>query len=131
MDLALRLVDGRPDIIVDDDDLLIEDGIETSEYLSLFLDCRVTDEELPPEETSKRGFWGDKLGDGTTTGSKLWLLKREKASESDRLDAEQFAAESLQHLIDDGFVEDITVNSSYDEDKTLLLTINNKTLPVR
>ncbi len=131
MDLALRLVDGRPDIVVDDDDLLIEEGIETSEYLSLFLDGRVTDEELPSEETSKRGFWGDKLGDGTPTGSKLWLLKREKTSEQVRLDTEQFAAEALQHLIDDGFVESIEIDSSYDEEKNLSLKINNKTFLVR
>jgi phage gp46-like protein len=129
MDIALRNTNGIYDILIDNGDLLIEDTLETSITLSLLTDKRVTPEELPTNETSRRGFWGDLLGVSPQIGSKLWLLSREKAADHVRFDAEEYARESLEHLISDGFLEETKVSSSF-KDGVLNLRINNQVFPI-
>lgn len=129
VDIALRNANGVYDIVIEDGDLLMEESLETSIVLSLLTDKRVTPEELPIEEESRRGFWGDLLGDSPAIGSKLWLLAREKATDHVRFDAEEYTRESLEHLINDGFLEDTKVSSSIDQG-VLNLAVNNQMFPI-
>ena len=72
---------GAGDICVVGADLQAEAGLDTAILISLFTDARVRDEELPPGHTWRRGWWGDDVEDEPdSTGSKLWTLRRSKAT---------------------------------------------------
>lgn len=119
-DIGLFLVErtqGRQeiDIKIGDYDLLGDEGAETSVYVSLFSDQRVTDEEKPYLFETKRGWWGDVLSEveGDQIGSKLWTLTRSKTT-SDTLQKHiDYVTESLQWMIDDGFSDRIEVDAAY------------------
>ena len=73
---------GAGDICVVGADLQAEDGLDTAILVSLFTDARVREDELPPGHTWRRGWWGDGVDDEPdTTGSKLWVLRRSKATQ--------------------------------------------------
>ena len=80
MDLALSFDNeaGIGDLVIENDDLKIDEGLETAVLISLYTDARVSDEELPAEEAQKRGWWGDIYPDipNDQIGSKLWLKAR-------------------------------------------------------
>ena len=112
------------DIQVEIDDLTSEEGLRTAIIISLFSDRRVETEELPIEEKSRRGWFGDLFAEnsGDLIGSRLWLLKRAKATEENRNLAEDYAQEALQWLIDDGIASSVDVSANYDSNKALALT---------
>lgn len=61
----------------------------------------------------RQGWWADTYADipGDQTGSRLWLLLRQKiTSETARL-AEEYAEEALQWLIDDGVASRVNVEA--------------------
>jgi len=93
-------------------DFVIDEGLETSMIVSLFTDRRVEQEELPATETGKRGFWGDTLED-TETGSKLWLLDREKQTNNNLRRARDFTSQALQIYLDENVAREINVDTSY------------------
>lgn len=80
MDLALAA----------DGDLLADNGLHTAVITSLFSDAR---------DQRERGWWGDLLA-GRVTGSRLWRLHLEKQTTDTLRRAEQYAAESLQWLME-------------------------------
>ena len=91
-DIALLpRADGTMDLaLAADGDLLADNGLHTAVITSLFSDARYE---------RQRGWWGDLLA-GRVTGSRLWLLHREKQSTDTLRRAEQYAAESLQWLME-------------------------------
>lgn len=102
-----------------------DEGLETAIVLSLFSDARVTEEELPPTETSKRGYWGDMYSDidGDHHGSKLWLFDREKQTLENLSKIEDTSKAALQWMIDDGIVKSIDVQASYPQAERVLIAI--------
>ncbi|NCB53153.1 MAG: hypothetical protein EOM54_14955, partial [Clostridia bacterium] len=52
--------DHRGDFLLDNTgaDLSSDKGLETAVIVSLFTDRRADGEELPPNEKTKRGWWG-------------------------------------------------------------------------
>lgn len=117
MDIALKYKDGIFDLNMANQDLERDDGLRTALIVSLFTDARVSDEELPPGETSKRGWWGDLFPDveRDRIGSRLWLLDRSKQTNETLAQAKQYALESLQWLIDDEIASKLEVKTSYTE----------------
>ena len=115
MSWGLTTIDGRIEIGG-------ADPVESAVILSLFADARVTDEERPADEASRRGFWGDALT-GSQTGSKLWLLAREKQTTETLRSVEDYARQALTWLVDDRIVDRIGVIARYDESRRLVLTI--------
>lgn len=114
-DLALTWVDGHGDLVVINDELMLDDSLTTSILISLFTDLRVNDE---------RGWWGDDFNsDNHQTGSKLWLLNREKQLQSVLNDAQTYATQALAWLVEDKEVRDYQVIASNPETSVLLLTI--------
>ncbi|HDR1022160.1 TPA: phage GP46 family protein [Pasteurella multocida] len=114
-DLALTWVDGHGDLIVINDELMLDDSLTTSIIISLFTDLRVNDES---------GWWGDDFNvDNHKTGSKLWLLNREKQLQSVLDDAQTYATQALAWLVEDKEVRDYQVIASNPETSVLLLTI--------
>lgn len=124
MDIALIWKDGHGDIMQSGTDLLTDDSIETAVIISLFTDRRAAPGDVIPDGTdNRRGWWGDTYSE-TPTGSRLWLLSREKELESVLLRAEQYAAEALQWLIDDDLVSAIAITATNPADGELALRID-------
>lgn len=91
-------------------DFELDEGLETAIIVSLFCDRRVRADELPPEETSRRGWWADSLNDDKDqTGSKLWLLQREKITSDVLSKAKQYAQEALEWLVTDKVAQSVDV----------------------
>lgn len=104
-----------------------DDGLETAVIISLFSDRRAnTDDAIPGDSSDRRGWWADAFGDveNDRIGSRLWLLEREKQLPSVLARAQEYAAESLQWLVDDGVVESVSVAASNPRDGILALAID-------
>lgn len=114
-DLALTWRDGHGDLVVINDELMLDDSLTTAIVISLFTDLRVNEE---------RGWWGDDFNsDNHKTGSKLWLLNREKQLQSVLDDAQTYATQALEWLITDKHVKTYQVIASNPQHSVLLLTI--------
>ncbi|AMM81369.1 TPA: phage GP46 family protein [Pasteurella multocida] len=114
-DLALTWIDGHGDLVVINDELMLDDSLTTSILISLFTDLRVDD---------ACGWWGDDFNsDNYKTGSKLWLLNREKQLQSVLDDAQTYATQALAWLVEDKEIKDYQVIASNPETSVLLLTI--------
>lgn len=67
----------------------------------------------PVDDVELFGWWGDSfpaIADDRI-GSRLWLLRRVKLTAQTQRDAEFYAREALQWLLDDGHVIDLEVSS--------------------
>ncbi len=103
--------DGHADISIVNRDLARDDGLETAITVSLFSNRRAEeDDELPDADGTREGWFGDALlTNGDKIGSKLWLLGRGKFNNDLLNDAEQYAAEALEWLVEDGVAGGINV----------------------
>ena len=118
-DLALNLVqsqfgDYQIDLALNssENDLASEEGLRTAVLISLLSDARVEYDDDPNFSGERRGFWLEMIT-GEVWGSKLWILQREKQSESTRIRAEEYAESALQWLIDDSIASAVSVTASY------------------
>ena len=113
--LAWNNLTGAGDICVVGADLLSDDGLETAILVSLFTDARVREEELPSGHTWRRGWWGDAVDDEPdVTGSKLWTLRRSKATQEVLVQgARRSAARRLRWLMRDGVAIAVEVQTFY------------------
>lgn len=108
-----------------------DDGLQTAVVLSLFTDRLVGAEELAPDgpgpagATARRGWWGDAYAStpGDLIGSRLWLLAREKQVSQVLRRAEEYAAEALQWLMDDGIARSVLVEARAPGAGVLLLEV--------
>lgn len=123
--------DNSIDLVVEGNDLKIDAGLQTAVLISLFTDARADVDEAPAEDSSRRGWWGDVFPsvDGDQTGSKLWLLKREKRTVETLNRAEDYCLEALQWMLDDGVAASIEVTPSWDPDTGALLLLVLITMP--
>ncbi len=102
-----------------------DDGLETAVIVSLFTDRHVDPEELPLGESQQRGWWGDVASDdGYPTGSRLWLLQREKAVAAVAQRAKDYCAEALEWMVDDGVTTSIDVEASISGPGVLTIEID-------
>lgn len=92
----------------------IEPSLETSliraVVISLFTWRRAATDD-PVDDDERFGWWGDSyptIADDRI-GSRLWLLRRVKLTADTQRDAEFYAREALQWLIDDGQVLEVDV----------------------
>lgn len=89
-----------------------EDTLTRAVLISLFTWRRaMTDDPVDDEELF--GWWGDSypaIADDRI-GSRLWLLRRVKLTDATQRDAEFYANEALQWLLDDGHVIAIEIIS--------------------
>ncbi len=115
-DVALQWADGVADSSVAADDLLAEEGLQTAVVLSLFCHRRAeSNDQLPPGETQRRGWWADAFASDISdrTGSKLWLLWREKRTDETLQRAKKYCEEALAWLIEDGVASTVVVATSW------------------
>ena len=86
--------------------------LQTSVLISLFSDRQATADDVIPDSTgNRRGWWGD-LGATIPIGSRLWLLSREKLTQSVANRAKTYITEALQWLITDGVAAQINVSTT-------------------
>lgn len=125
-DIGLTLFEnGSIDVLVQNNDLAVDDGLKTAVLISLFTDRRVDSDDLPPEESSLRGWWADQFPDvpGDLIGSRLWLLKREKRTVETLNRAVEYSIEALNWMVEDGVADSLDVSADYDDNGALMLTI--------
>jgi phage gp46-like protein len=120
MDLALSWnpTIGAFDLSVAEGDLAADDGLRTAVIVSLFTDrLAAPDDPLPTSDGDRRGWWGDTNPPGRPRGdligSKLWLLKRAKATEQTRQRAMAYAREVLAWMITDGVAAKVDVAAGW------------------
>jgi phage gp46-like protein len=115
-DLALTWRVEAGDMVVAGNDVALDDGLETAVILSLFCDRRAAlNDVLPDQATDPRGWWGDLFADvaNDQIGSRLWLLERAKQEPSVLRQAEAYAREALQWLIDDHVASEVIVAAEF------------------
>ena len=103
-------------------------ALESAVLISLFTDARVTAEELPEGEPSRRGHWGDAFT-GAATGSKLWLLSRGKRTPETLRLYEDYGRQALRWLVADGHVTEIILSAEYVGERVqLTITLDGRTI---
>lgn len=114
MDALLTWAINHGDLSLVGDDLATDEGLNTAVILSLFCDARAAAGEVEPG-TDPRGWWGDTFAAvaGDATGSKLWLLGREKQLPAVLQRAKGYAEDALAWLITDGVAASVNVTAEF------------------
>lgn len=117
-DLALvwNVAESRADLALAGGALLLDDGLRTAVLISLMTDATARDDDAIDDGPAgdRRGWWGDVPLAGETTrpiGSRLWLLRRTKATEGTRLRALTMAREALAWMVQDGICQRIDIEA--------------------
>ncbi len=97
---------GEADIDFADNDVVLDEGLETMVFISLFTDRRANDTDILPDPSKtldRGGWWGDETSENPDDkiGSRLWLLDRAKTSNEVLVQAETYVREALQWMIDE------------------------------
>ena len=113
---------GEADMAMAGPDLQMDAGLKTAVLISLFTDrLAEVGDAIPDGSTDRRGFWGDMpiiASDQSgpppdLTGSRLWLLDRAKQSPQTLQQAEIYAREALQWMLDDGVAGSVAATASF------------------
>lgn len=95
-----------------------DDGLRTAALMSVLSD-REDD-----STAERRGYWGDALDEpGSHLGSRLWLLRRERATEQTRTRAIAYVREALQWMLDDRVASGIQVDAVWQQAGRLNMSI--------
>lgn len=100
-------------------DLATDDGLRTSEILSLFCNRGALPGDVLPDgsiaQGGEGGWWADEFAnvDGDKIGSRLWLLGRAKNTPDTLTRAEAYAKEALEWEIDDGVAKSVSAVASF------------------
>lgn len=112
------------DITVTHDGLSTDDGLITLLLICLFTDARAdTDDVIPDGTTDQRGWPGDTFSD-FSWGSKLWLLEREKLTESVRLRVEDYALLAMKPLLREGYASSADIRAAIRAPDRIDLTVS-------
>lgn len=104
------------DYVVANGDFQSGSDVETAVLISLFTDRLADENDVLPDARpgypgDRRGWWGD--DPQNLMGSRLWLLKRAKGPMDLVSKAEEYAAEALQWMIDDGVVAEFDIEATW------------------
>ena len=117
-DLSIMWKDGEGDVVSLDSTLLTDDSLTNAIVISLFTDARVD---------NQRGWWGNDFNQNeerqVEMGSRLWTLARSKQLADVLDDAQAYAEQAVQWLIDDGHALAIDVMATNPEQSVLLLSV--------
>lgn len=120
-DLLLDWQTTGADLKLADGDLATDETLVTAVMVSLFTDGRAELDDLPPGESSRRGWWGDTADD--RIGSLLWLDRREKQIPEVAAKVARHCRGSLEWLVDAGIVERVEVDAEFTAPGLLAVTI--------
>lgn len=102
----------RADLVRNGKNLVDDPTLYTAVLISLFTRRQAAAGDILLEAGGDReGWWADPYADveGDLIGSRLWLLSRSKTTQTALNQAESYAREALQWLIDDGVASAIDV----------------------
>lgn len=121
----IRLVNGKWDTpLADNGDFEQDDGLETAILMSLLLNERADESEVP-QPTKRGGYWGYEVND--MMFCKLWLINGRRTR--DKLNrAIDYANRALAWLIEEGYATDVETNAEFIENGisiTVSITKNN------
>ena len=103
----------RADWRLDESGLLAsDDDLGTAVILSLFTDRTARPGDDIPDQGPVRGWWADTYRD-YPLGSRLWLLWREKKTETTRRRAEEYAREATDWFVDAGVARRVEVAATW------------------
>lgn len=106
-DALLRIRDHRADLVVENGDVVLDEGLATAVLISLFSDMRTPEELVEEGVINRHGFWAEATRD--PWGSLLYTNYRGKAdartAESDR----EAASDALRWLIDERILQAVNV----------------------
>lgn len=95
--------------------IVTSDMLYTAVTISLFTNRRALSTDVLPDEQSMdyEGWWADAYAEtqGDLIGSRLWLLRRSKATQETANLAKLYAEEALQWLIEDGVAKSVVVEA--------------------
>ncbi|MCP1487997.1 phage gp46-like protein [Pseudomonas fluorescens] len=96
--------------------MIIPDSIEAALIRAVTISLytwRRSETDDPIDDEERFGWWGDSYPSiaDDRIGSRLWLLRRVKLTPQTQRDAEMYAREALQWLLDDGEVTAIEITS--------------------
>ncbi|WP_233863473.1 phage GP46 family protein [Paraburkholderia adhaesiva] len=115
-DIGLMLGDWQ----LDGPALLAGNDLQTAVLISLFTDRVALPSDITPDG-DRRGWWGDDAR--YPIGSRLWLLGRVKGPLDVPQRAQDYAAEALQWMIDDGVVASFDITAQWINPDRLDLTV--------
>lgn len=103
------------DVSILSGDLKTGNDLEAAVIVSLFTWARAEADEVD-EGSPRYGWWGDRIDEDSTdnTGSKLYLLKREKITEETIARAKEYIEQALQWMITDSVASAGTVTIERD-----------------
>lgn len=117
----------RLDLELEGGDLALDESLATAALASLFTDALARAEDALPAEGDRRGWWAEALAPGERDevfGSRLWLLlERSKLTRQALLDAEVYAREALQWLVDRGVLARVEATASRLDTSAMLLEV--------
>lgn len=66
------------------------------------------------DDDNREGWWGDSFPpvDNDRIGSRLWLLRRRSLTAQTLLDAQAYATEALQWIVDDKWAKSVSVTAT-------------------
>ncbi|WEK11006.1 MAG: phage GP46 family protein [Candidatus Pseudomonas colombiensis] len=90
----------------------LKQALTRSVLISLYTWRRAADDDALDDE-ERFGWWGDSFPSvaDDRIGSRLWLLRRVKLTRQTQLDAEFYAREALQWLVEDGHCSTVEILS--------------------
>ncbi|WP_085599303.1 MULTISPECIES: phage GP46 family protein [unclassified Pseudomonas] len=90
----------------------LKTALTRSVLISLYTWRRAAADDVLDDD-ERFGWWGDSFPTvaDDRIGSRLWLLRRVKLTRQTQLDAEFYAREALQWLIDDGHCSAVDISS--------------------
>jgi phage gp46-like protein len=120
-DFALAVSTLGIDLSIEANDLKDDDGLRTAVLISVFANRRALDSDvLPSGGDDRRGWWGDAVpveasrdGRPDLTGSRLWLLSREKQTPQVLARARQYVVEALAWMVEDKVARSIDVQAAF------------------
>jgi phage gp46-like protein len=122
---AWDVANGRGDWVLIGAMLETGDDLQTSVIISLFTDrVAAPDDVIPDGSTNPRGWWGDMAGDPRyPIGSRLWLLDRSPQTQDVLNRCNDYCAEALQWLIDDGVAASVDIDAYFPASQMLGVVI--------
>ena len=109
----LKLVqgtDGVFDLVVESGNFVIEDGFDTSIWVSLLTDARAPDDKVVKPE-NRRGWMGDLVSpvEDRRLGSLLWLAEQRRLTQETLNETVDFARKAFNWFVDDGIANNVQV----------------------
>lgn len=79
----------------------------------------------PLDDAELNGWWGDSYPNITNDriGSRLWLLRRRSLTAQTERDAQAFAREALQWMLDDGRVTAVAITTERDTSRLTMRVV--------